>query len=119
MARQETELELVKLTHLGFPRPAAANNAPTDPRQPISKCMSVTNTTSRVDPYLSARKASNRNDHFLLDSVLFRFEINEQINRRNEKRCENRLNVLLGLKFLLQIIILCSMAEWLLLLACF
>lgn len=53
------------------------------------------NTTSCVDPYLSARKASNRNDHFLLEFVIFRPEINEQINRRNEKRRENRLNVLL------------------------
>lgn len=37
VARQEIELKPVKLTHLEFPRPAVANNAPTDPRQPISK----------------------------------------------------------------------------------
>lgn len=95
VARQETELKLVKLTHLEFPRPAAANNAPTDLQQPISKCMSVMNTTSCVDPYLPARKASNRNDHFILEFAIFRLEINEQINRRNEKRRENRLNALL------------------------
>lgn len=92
---KETELKLVKLTHLEFPRPAAANNAPTDLRQPISKCMSIMNTTSCVDPYLSARKTSNRNNHFLLKFVIFSPEINEQINRRNEKRRENRFNALL------------------------